>query len=123
MVLSKLHYYLRTRDVDQIGFEPLQDPRALHFGQIHGQGNLVVQGEGKPERVGDFVSKGLTGKIFGGCFGIHSQYLDFVTGLGKILQHFVEPVGVSRDMRERSGFHHETDLARRIAFQGRCIVR
>lgn len=116
-------HYLRTCHVDQIGLEFLDHRRTLHVGKIDGESNLVVQGKGKPERVLDFVSKGFRGKILFGCLGINRQDLDFVTGLGKKLEHFFESVGVSRDVCERGRFHHEHDLARWVAVQRRRIVR
>jgi len=112
-----------TRDVNQIGFESVQYRCSLHFGQVQGQSYLVVQREGKPECVGYFASKDLRGKLIFGCSGIYRQHLDLVASLGEELQHLIETVGVSRDMGERSWFHHETDLARRIAIEGRRIVR
>ena len=68
------------------------------------------------------VSKGTLGELVGWCLGINRQNVDFVAGLGHELEHFLEPIGISRDMRKGCRLYHQTDFARGMALEGRSVI-
>lgn len=115
--------YLRTGDVNQIGLVSLQQGGSLHFGKINGQGDVLVQWPSESLRVVNLVAQKVFGKFGFGNIVLDCQDLDIVASLFQILEHFFESVGISRDVCERRGFHHQGDLSRRIARQRRSIIR
>lgn len=106
-----------TRDVNDVRFEILNDFGALHFGQINGQGDVIVEGKGESLRVLDWVSHVVSGEVLGGSLAVHGENIDVVSGLFEKLEHFLEAIGVSRDMRKGSGFDHQADFAWGIALK------
>lgn len=108
--------------MDQVWLEPIQDTGTLHFWQIKGQTNVIVQRKGESSGVGNLVSKGFVGQLFLGGFAVHGHDFDIVSSLLHEFQHFLETVGVSGNMSEGSWFHHETDTARRSTVEGRSVV-
>jgi hypothetical protein len=115
--------YLRTGDMDEIGFEFFHNGRSLHFRQIKRQGDLIVERKGKALRVTNGKSKGFFGQFVRWRFRVHGQNVHFVARLFHKFQHFLEAIGVARNMSKGSRFDHETDSTRRIASQRRSIVR
>ena len=114
--------YLRTGNVDQVRLELFQDASTLHFRQIKGQTDVVVERECEASSVGNLVSKGFIWQLFLGGFAVHRHNFDIVSSLLHEFQHFLEAVGVTGNVGEGSWFHHEADTSWRSALEGWSVV-
>jgi hypothetical protein len=106
--------------MNQVRLESFNHFGSLHIGKIQGQTNCTVKGKGESLCMLDAEVHEFLGKVFDGCVAIYCQNIDLVAGFRQELEHFLEAVGVSRDVCKRRGFYHETNLARRISLEGRC---
>mmetsp|Transcript_107899 Transcript_107899/g.302175 ORF Transcript_107899/g.302175 Transcript_107899/m.302175 type:complete len:229 (+) Transcript_107899:973-1659(+) len=112
----------RAGDVNEIGLELFNHLGTFHIGKVQSQGYLVVKRKGESLSVANPKSKGLLGELIGWRFTIHCQDIHFISSLLHEFEHFVESIGVSRNVRERSRLDHKTNSPRRISLQWRGLV-
>lgn len=107
--------------MDQIGLELLHNFGALHLGQIEGEGDVVVEGEGESLGMLNAVAKLFGGELLLVGLAIHGKDLNVISGLGKELEHLVEPIGVAGHVRKRRRFDHQGNFAGLVPTQRRSV--
>ena len=112
-----------TRDVNQIGLRVFHHAGTLHFGQVEGEGYLVVQGKGETKRVSNFVAKGLRRQLLPGSLGVDGENFHLVVGFSEELEQFLEAIGVTGHVSEGRGLHEQGNFARRMPAERRCARR
>lgn len=105
--------------MNKIGLEFVNHPSALHFWKIQGQADLIVERKGKALGVLDLEAKGRLGEFGWWSLTVDRQDIHMIACLVHKLEHFLESVGISRNMSKGGWFHHETNFSRRIAFEWR----
>ena len=105
----------------QIGLELLHNFGALHLGQIEGEGNVIVEGEGKSLSMLNAVAELFGWELLLVGLAIDGEDFDVVPGLGKELEHLIEPIGITGHVRKRRGLDHQGNFAWLVPTQRRSV--
>ena len=92
--------------MNQIRLEVVNNLCTLHVGQIQRKTNLIVQWKGKALSMFDFEAKGFFREFLRRCVIVDSQNMDIVASFFHEFEHFLEPIGVSRNVGKGGGFDH-----------------
>ena len=107
--------------MNQIGLELLHNFGALHLGQIKGEGNVIVKGEGESLRVVNAEAELFGGELLLIGLAINGKDFDIIACLGKELEHLIKSIGVARHVRKRRRLDHEGNFARLVPTERRSI--